>query len=182
MRVYDVMERLARNRVALLIIFILTVSVSIVVMAIIMPQLNIISAGLPILDTRLTYTYNDVEVLLTTLGTEGRELYSILHIWDSIYPAAYGLLLAICVAALVTRSQNALARARWCELVPIAAAAADYVENIAIQTQITAYPVLSAPVIYCASISTTIKWILLGASLITLLVLLLALFIYRSKT
>ncbi len=182
MSVFNVLESLAKNRVVFACAVIVTMIVTIVIMVVITPQLNVLSASLPILDTRFTYTYEDVELLFTTLGASGRELYGVLHLWDSIYPAAYGLLFAMFIARLGMRTRDIFERIRWCEMLPIVAAFMDYAENIAIQTQIASYPMLSVQIIACASVFTMFKWALLATSLLVIFLLLVVNLMRHGKT
>ena len=69
----------------------ITLLVGSIMMIAIMPQILALSGGLSILDMRLSYTYQDALDLLTALGDDGRQLYSMLQIFDSVftYPVNY---------------------------------------------------------------------------------------------
>lgn len=137
----------------------------------IQPQMLALTGGLPILDTRLAYTFDDVNELLTALGASGRQLYTYHQIADSLFPLAYALTMAFVLGTLVRRVSPENARTRAMVLLPLLGALFDYLENALIATQIASYPALSPAIIAVASAMTGAKWILMAASFAAITIL-----------
>jgi len=72
MELLDRIKKLATLRIFLLFL-VLTITVAVVMMGYVNPQILELSGGLPILDTRLGYTFAEVEQLFTVLGEQGRQ-------------------------------------------------------------------------------------------------------------
>jgi len=122
-----------------------------------------------ILDTRISYSFEDVTDLFTQLGTEGLQFYSVLHLCDTLFPIAYGITIAFAIGYLSRNIPEE--KLQFVMLIPILAIICDFAENILIETQIAAYPILSEQVIVIASIMTSIKWISLIAGIFVIIIL-----------
>ncbi len=149
-----------------------TIAILAVMSLAIWPPMTELSGGLPILDTMITYNYNDVVALFTALGSEGRGLYSIQQIIDMIFPIMYSVTLTL---ALILLAPSPVRKRKWARIVvflPLAGAAFDYAENILIATQIAAFPSLSEAIIGIAAFVTWTKWVLLSFSFVLLLIFL----------
>jgi len=162
------MQRLSTPR-NILILLLITVVFAVLIMGIVQPQLLAASGGLPVLDMRFTYTYDEALNLLTQLGEEGRHLYSVMQLLDTVFPAAYGLSMALALGLLTARLFPNSHTHALVLLLPILAALLDYVENILVATQIAAFPDLSASIISVAAIVTALKWTFLSLGFVALL-------------
>lgn len=149
----------------------LTLTLGTIMMALIQPQMVTLSGGLPILDSRLFYNAQDVNQLFTALGAIGRLLYSYQQVVDSIFPAAYGITLALVLVKLVNKTSPQASRIRMTVFLPFFAALTDYAENCLIATQLASFPVLSEGVILTAAIMTIAKWALIVSVVGTVLAL-----------
>jgi hypothetical protein len=127
--------------------------------------------GTPPLDIQLGYGPADIESLLTTYGTEGRQRYAAFLAVDLVYAVCYGLFLAG-LLRLLLRPPVSRADSRWNDLclLPLFAGAADCVENVSILILIGIYPTVPAPLAYLASTATLVKWTLAAIALLSILV------------
>lgn len=122
-------------------------------------RLQEMSGGSPVFDMMPAgYDTQFAQSLLTALGVEGRQYY----LWrqiplDLIYPALFGtsfFLLATWLAGKLQAFQRILG---LMALVAVAAAAADYIENIFIILMLRHFPNLSDPLVSAASVATLFK-------------------------
>lgn len=180
MRLTNWIESLASRRNILLGLLV-TIIVGAIMMVGIQPQMMALTGGLPILDTRLAYTFNDVNDLLTALGVSGRQLYTYHQIADSVFPLAYALTMAFVLAILAKRVLPENARTRATVLLPLVGAVFDYLENALIASQIASYPTLSPAIIAVATGMTGVKWIFMAASFAAILLLAVVSYLRRKQ-
>jgi hypothetical protein len=140
---------------------VLILVLGIIMMAVVQPQMMALSGGLPILDSRLFYTAQDVNQLFTALGGPGRLLYTYHQVFDSLFPAVYGITIALAIARLENKVSAQGRLLRLTVFIPFVAAIADYAENCLIASQIATFPVLSGGIIMAAAIMTLSKWLLI---------------------
>jgi hypothetical protein len=129
------------------------------------------TANMP--DTSFWYGYEDVQHFFDTLGTEGLQVWSLVHLLDIIFPLAYSFAFLIGIAMELKIVYPQKRELRVLFPVPLIAAIADYLENLLIASQIASYPSLSPAIIAIASLATMIKWIALGLAFTIVIVLLL---------
>ena len=134
------------------------------------PQVDAITGGIGLLDTRLFYTLDEVNALFLSLGQMGLQFYTYQKIVDMVFPLGYGLPLAFLQAMALKKIVSGESSARLLTLLPIAGMTLDYIENILIWSQIIAFPSLSALVVSAAAAATILKWTLLGASFVVLII------------
>lgn len=85
-------------------------------------------------DVRTAPTATDLHAFLAGCGAEGLAAYRDLQRVDLVYPAANAVLLSLLLLALARRLTP---RARWAAVLPVLAAAGDYLENAAAWTLLT---------------------------------------------
>ena len=113
-------------------------------------RLKPLAGGEPLLDLRVGYGPEEARRLLSQLGASGRSSYlTMLWTVDLLLPALFGLALWVAIGA------GSLAR--WRRLA-LSAAAADYVENIAISALIIGFPDLHPLLAALAAILTAAKF------------------------
>ena len=173
MKLLDRIKKLATLRIILLFL-VLTIVVAIVMMGYINPQILALSEGLPILDSRLGYTFAEANHLFTVLGEQGRQLYTTLQILDLIFPLGYGISMTLALTGIITRLFPEGHSMEKTILIPILAMIFDYLENITIAVLIASYPNLSPLVVDIANIFTLLKWssIILALALLAILAIL----------
>ena len=159
----------------------LTIIIGAILMAGIQPQMLTLTGGLPVLDVRPSYTFNDAEEFLTALGSSGRQLYTYHQVVDTFFPLVYALTMALVLAALVKRVFPDSTGPRALVLLPLVVAVFDYLENVLIATQISSYPLLSPDIFAAASAMTGAKWILMAASFVAIIVLAIVSYLRRKQ-
>jgi len=130
-------------------------------------------------DTRFGYTFAEIQVVFDGLGVEGLRAWSTVHLLDYIFPITYMLAMIFSLGLQLKRLNYSSSNYNRVLLLPILGCIADYVENILVQTQVLAYPNLSANVISLASYVTISKWLFLGLGFGAIIVLLLVI-IYQK--
>ncbi len=169
-KLLDRIKKLATLRIFLL-FFGLMIFVAMVMMGYVHPQILALSGGLPILDSRLSYTFADVEHLFTVLGEQGRQLYTTLQVLDLIFPLGYGMSMTLALTGIITRLFPEGHPMEKAIFIPILGMIFDYLENITIAALIASYPNLSLLVVSIANIFTQLKWscIILALALLVIL-------------
>ncbi|TFF84609.1 hypothetical protein EU524_00805 [Candidatus Thorarchaeota archaeon] len=148
----------------------------------IVPQIDEITSGIGLLDTRFFYSFEDVIELFDALSAQGLMLYTNQKIVDMVFPLGYALPLAMIQALINKKAFSEGSRASYLVLLPILGMFLDYGENIFIATQIVAYPILSQPVVVAASIATLLKWTTLSLSFVCVVAVLLIWLITRRSS
>lgn len=115
-------------------------------------RMKSLAGGEPLIDLHFGYGPGDAHRLLSRLGEEGRSTY-LTFLWtvDLILPALFGLALSAAIGA------GSLAR--WRRLA-LAAAAADYLENVALSALIVGFPDLHPLLAALAATLTAAKFTL----------------------
>ena len=132
------------------------------------------ACGAAPLDVRPFSTAGDVADFLDACGADGRAAYRNLQLADLAYPAVFGLFMASSLALVLTRLLPRHPGAVALAVLPLIAAAFDYVENVLAWLALAAYPE-PAPTDgllgLASAAKTTISWIagvLLVAGLLAL--------------
>ena len=170
MKLLDHIKKLATLRIFLLFL-VLMIIVAVVMMGYVQPQILALSGGLPILDSRLSYTFAEVEHLFMVLGEQGRQLYTTLQVLDLIFPLGYGMSMTLALAGVITRLLPKGHPMEKTVFIPILGMIFDYLENITIAILIASYPNLSPLVVNVAGIFTLLKWSFIILALVLLVVL-----------
>lgn len=107
------------------------------------------------------YTADEAYVAVGELDSNQREVY-ILGIWvlDMPYIGIYGLFFSAILFRIWKSSRTAS--------LPAMIMIADFFENVAVSGLLKLYPVRNEVLANAASFFTTVKWILVGALLVTL--------------
>jgi len=113
-------------------------------------------------DTNFGYGYDDLKDAFDTLGMEGLQVWSQVHLLDLLFPLGYSFALVIGITMELNSLYPDDKRLRVISIVPLFAAMADYLENAIIASQIAVYPNLSPAIVAIASLVTITKWVLLG--------------------
>ena len=96
------------------------------------------SAGAPLLDVRFGWGAPEAHAFLLALGEEGRELYAIALVLDSLYALAFAAVAALALAWVL--KTLAAPRARPLALAPVLAGGLDLVETAGVWTLLAAFP------------------------------------------
>jgi hypothetical protein len=131
-------------------------------------------------DTRLSYTYDEIVQVFDTLGPEGLRIWSQVHLLDLLFPIAYCFSMVFGITVVARKAFPDRWDVRKLAVLPILGAAADYLENTLVASQVAVYPSLSEPIIVVASLVTTAKWVLIIMGFAVVFVLLVA-FIYQTS-
>lgn len=96
------------------------------------------------LDTRFSYTLNDVNTFFEKLGSEGRDIYSfVVGKIDMIYPVIYGLLFILLLAFLLKKVFPYKKKLILMALLPVLGMLFDYLENFNTLKLLEKYPFLT---------------------------------------
>lgn len=122
-------------------------------------------------DTRFGYTFEEIQAVFDGLGAGGLQAWTMVHLLDYIFPLVYsfGIIFAM---GLELKKMDLFEKYNKILFFPILGCLADYTENILVQTQVQAYPNLSAAIINLANYVTLTKWALLALSFGVILILL----------
>ncbi|MCK6588051.1 MAG: hypothetical protein HUU21_27930 [Polyangiaceae bacterium] len=93
-----------------------------------------------ILDLRKHFTEAEAYAVLSRYGDQGRSLYIRLEFVDFFYPLAYGTLIALVLAFVLSRAFSPASSIRRLALLPVAAVGLDYLENIGLITMAATFP------------------------------------------
>ena len=118
------------------------------------------AAGEPIapLDTRFSYTYEDVRSAFERLGVDGRNVYSDLSSRiDMIYPLIYGLLFILVLAWALKKLTRPGSPALWLAFLPVIGMFFDYLENLTTIKLLNSFPELDPESVAFAERMTILK-------------------------
>jgi len=125
-------------------------------------------------DLSFFYSPGDLYRMAETYGPQGRAAY-IRARWtfDLLWPLVYTAFLVTAISWLNRKIFPAGSRWQLTNLVPVAGALLDYLENLSASLVMARYP-LSTPVVdWLAPVFTMLKWPLVGGSFLVLLAVLL---------
>ena len=139
---------------------------------------NSAGAGTP--DLSFFYTPSQLYSMAEAYGAEGRlEYVRARFTFDVIWPVVYTVFLVATISWLYKNSFPPGSRWQLANLLPLFGALFDFFENSFTSLVMLRYPALTPGVDWLASLSTSLKWILIGASSLAL-VLGLVVFVGRA--
>lgn len=125
-------------------------------------------AGSP--DTSLWYSAADLYEMAEAYGQNGRDAFVYSHFtFDVAWPLVYTLFLVTSLSWLSVRAFPLGSQYRVVNLVPLFAALFDFLENISTSLIMLRYPAGTPFIDMLAGVFTFIKWFLVAASIILLL-------------
>ncbi len=123
-----------------------------------------------VLDTRFSYTKNEVLQLFKDFKIDGREKVKFVSgVVDMIYPIIYGIFLFLLMTKLTSRFSNK--KLKIIIFLPLIGMLFDYVENFSILNMLNSYPNISKTQVFVSSSATSFKWLFLYTSILLILVL-----------
>jgi len=128
-------------------------------------KLTTLTNGYGILDFDRGYSRERVLEVFGSYGNEGMAIYSQIQLLDIVNPAVYSLFFAS-ILYLLWRQKKAV----WVVIIPLIAAALDYLENLTLFLLSRSYPDISEPLVLVSSTLSIIKNVALVAAVIALLV------------
>jgi len=121
------------------------------------------SGGARTPDLSFIYTADDLYRMAEAYGPDGRQAYIRARFtFDLVWPLVYTCFLATSLSWALGRALPESSRWRTLNLVPLAAALFDYLENVATSLVIGRYPAATPGIDVLATFFTPLKWILLG--------------------
>jgi len=122
-------------------------------------------------DTTFFYTAEELYRIAGELGEAGRSHYIRSRFtFDVIWPLVYLTFLVTTIGWLAQRSFDASSRWRLLNLLPVAAALFDLLENSATSLVMARYPAMTPLVAELAGLFTLLKWMFVFASFVALIV------------
>jgi hypothetical protein len=123
------------------------------------------------LDLQFFYTPEEAYSWIEAYGVEGRTQYRNIELTaDIAWPMLYTLLLSWPITWLFRRSVAEGSKAHILNVVPFGALLVDFLENACIVTMLSIYPSKPTVLAWMATACTTVKWLFVGASILVLLV------------
>jgi hypothetical protein len=130
------------------------------------PALKRLGGGRPSPDLSFGYTADHTYRLLDAYGERGRAHWRRLLLADMIFPAVYGAWLALLGLAWVRWVAAGPVWSILAVALPVAAAGADYVENLLLLRVLAAWPRRLLGVVAVASVFTRIKFVAFAATVV----------------
>jgi len=122
-------------------------------------------------DTSLFYSSKELYQMAHLYGEEGRQSYLRARwTFDLAFPVVYSFFLVTSISWLLARLTTAGTKWRLLNLVPAGAFVLDLLENISTSLVMASYPVHCPPGELLAPVFTPIKWLLVSASFVVLMV------------
>ncbi len=126
-------------------------------------------AGLGSPDLLFFYSGEKLYEVASSYGELGRNAYIETRFqFDLVWPVVYTLFLVTSISWFCSRITNVQSKLRYCNLLPIVAVVFDLLENISVSIVMYQFPAKTALFSNIASYSTTLKWIFVYASFLTL--------------
>lgn len=125
---------------------------------IVMPLLQFYTPEMP-MDGRFIYTAGDVHEYLTNLTVHGRNLYTVLGLYDIVFPVIYGIFFALLISWLFLKASLEKSFIFRLRFVPFLAAGLDIAENISFYFMTKSYPSSLPTLVAAANAATLGKWI-----------------------
>jgi hypothetical protein len=162
------LTRLA-NGWLVLVLLLMVVLISQIIIDPFTARLEALSGGSGLIDMLLTYSPETAFGLIESYGEAGRTAYSYFTATgDVIFPVAYGLFLSLLLSWLLLRGTSPDSRLRLLNLVPMAAWAFDWLENVMILTMLGQYPNQSLLLAGASSLATSAKWAMSAVTFLAL--------------
>ena len=117
------------------------------------------AAGEPVtpLDTRMSYSPDEIRTLFDSLGTEGRDIYKTVVGIDMLYPVVYGLLFILILAWLLKKITHENSGWMLLALIPVLGVLFDHLENINTLKLLNRYPDISTAAVAWGEKMTLLK-------------------------
>jgi hypothetical protein len=132
-------------------------------------------------DTSFFYSSDDLFQIASDYGEEGRDAYIVLRVtFDLIYPIVYFAFLAFSIGVLINKLKLN-DKYKYLLLFPVLAILFDYLENIFSVIVMYKYPIEMMFFATIAPYMTFLKWIFIGVSFISIIVLLVISIIKKTK-
>ena len=129
------------------------------------------------------YSYEYAKELLTVLGVKGRDLYLYNQLpLDFLYPGLFAISCSLLLSWLFLKVTEPSSRWFYFCLIPVAAGAFDYAENILIVSMISGYPDISQGQVEIASLVTISKSVLTTLFFIVLTIVGISCFAKNGKS
>ncbi len=126
-------------------------------------------AGLGSPDLLFFYSGEKLYEVASSYGELGRNAYIETRFqFDLVWPVVYTLFLVTSISWFCSRITNVQSKLRYCNLLPIVAVVFDLLENLSVSIVMYQFPAKTALFSNIASYSTTLKWIFVYASFLTL--------------
>ncbi len=143
--------------------------------ALVLPQqsamVDLYSGGAGTPDTSIYYTADDLYQMARAYGEVGREAYIRARFtFDVLWPILYTFFLTTSISWLYAKFVSTHRWYRRANLIPLAGAVFDYMENISASLVMWRYPERTVLVDVLAPIFTLLKWVFIGASFLLLVV------------
>jgi hypothetical protein len=122
------------------------------------------TANAPLLDTRFAWGGDDARHFLATLGEEGRRLYALVLLIDTLYVLTFAVTGALLLAWLSSRVLNPRSLLRWVSLLPVTAGVLDLIENAGILALLGLFPTVPAALGTTLGFITAAKLMLVNLS------------------
>ena len=164
------MYRVSTGRVALL-----TLVVFLLFTALVLPgqasRAESATEGVGSPDMSFYYTAADLYQMAKMYGEEGRQAYVRARFtFDLIWPVVYTVFLGTGISWVYRKVFAPDSLWRRGNLIPIAGALFDYLENVATSLVMVRYPDTTAVVDMLATVFTMVKWVLVNGSFVALLI------------
>jgi hypothetical protein len=129
------------------------------------------AAGADSPDMMLWYTPSDLYEMAETYGPEGRQAYIRARFtFDVAWPLVYGFFLVTAISWLFGKGFAKDSPWQLANLVPLAAMALDFLENISTSIVMARYPAETPLIAALAPLFTLLKWVLVGGSMLLVVV------------
>lgn len=129
------------------------------------------SAGSGVPDTSLFYSPEDLYRMANSYGAAGRQAYVQARFsFDLVFPLIYTFFLTTSTSWLLKHSLKKASAWRFLNLLPLTAMILDFLENICTASVIGAYPAHKPMMAFLAAVFTPLKWLLVGASFLSMII------------
>jgi hypothetical protein len=127
-----------------------------------------------LLDLRFGYTTTQVQLMLKSIGENGRKMYLINEIlFDFLNPCIYSIAFCLLLSLFFQQSYSSQAILQNLNLFPIVVGIFDILENLGIVGLLLSYPKTEPNLVLFASWAGLFKW---GATLLNLILLFMGIF------
>ena len=122
-------------------------------------------------DLSFIYSAADLYQMAEVYGEAGRSEYvRVRFTFDLVWPLVYTFFLVTAISWVYTRAFSAQSKWQLANLAPVMGMLFDYLENIATSLVMWRYPTQTPVIDWLAGAFTGLKWILISASFILLLI------------
>ena len=129
------------------------------------------SGGIGPIDLQFFYTPEKAYSMVAAYGEAGRASYRIFELTgDIVYPIVYTLFFSLFITWLFKRGFTAESKMQKLNIIPLGAWLFDLLENLGIVSMLSVYPSTPALLAWVSSIFTVIKWLFAGASIVLMLI------------